>query len=150
MSSRFCSPHLSSSFISFALLLPSLPPALLSCLLVLLPYTVSQSPQLVFAPRFVRTRSAPSFISSRLSLRTHFFPLPPLFPRSPVFTPSICLITRSSPLSLFSLFVFPSRLLFLTSYPSSLFVPPPPMCYPFLLSSVCLCAWVPSSAPQLG
>lgn len=77
MSSWFCCPHLSSSFISFALLPSSLPPALLSCLLVLLPYTVSQSPQLVFAPRFVHTRSAPSFIF--LSCRSVLiFSLPPL------------------------------------------------------------------------
>lgn len=46
--------HLSSFFISFALLPPSLPLALLSWLLLLLLYTVSRSPQLVFALRFIR------------------------------------------------------------------------------------------------
>ena len=111
---------------SSALLSPSGSLVMPACFIAL--YSVSKPPASLCSsirPHTIRSQ----LHLSQLSLRTHFFP-PSSFPLSPVFTPSICLITRSSPLSLFSLFVFPSRLLFLTSYPSSLFVPPPPSVIP--------------------
>lgn len=65
-----------------------------------------------------------------------------------MFTPSICLITRSSPFSLFALFVLTSRL-FLVSYPSSLFVPPPPSVIPSSSSPSGSVYWVLSSTHSL-
>lgn len=66
-----------------------------------------------------------------------------------MFTPSICLIAPSSPLSLLVLFVFPSSPPFLISCPSSLFAPPLPSVIPSSSSpSVCV-YWVLSSAHSL-
>lgn len=116
--------HLSSSFISFALLPSSLPLALLSGLLVLLLHTVSQSLQPVFLP----THSAPSFIFRHCHSVLYF-------PLSPVFTPSICIITPSSP--------------FQSSLPVCLSLSSPISYFLPLLSCLRLCRQVLSLPPLL-
>lgn len=108
-------------------------------------YSISKPPASLCSS--IHPWSAPSFVFPRCRSALIFFPLPPLS-LSPVFTPSICLITWSSPFSLFALFVLTSRL-FLVSYPSSLFVPPPPSVIPSSSSPSGSVYWVLSSTHSL-
>lgn len=122
----YYSLHFSLSFHSFILLPSSLPPALMLCLLLLLLCTISQSHQLVFTPRFIRDLLPVSSFPA-ITLYSYFF----------FHFPTICLLTRSSPFSLF--------LLFFPNFPSiSYFITLPSVCassakcYPLLLFSICL------------
>lgn len=115
--------HLSLSFISLALLHPLLPLALLSCLLVLLPYTVSQSPSFTFHPPLTSASRSPasSFIFRHcLSLLIFIFLL---FSSSPL----SCVYTLH--LSNHSIVSFQSSLAVCLPLASSHFLfPTPPLC----------------------
>lgn len=107
-------------------------------------YSISKPPASLCSS--IHPWSAPSFVFPRCCSALIFFLLP--LSLSPVFTPSICLITWSSPFSLFALFVLTSRL-FLISYPSSLFLPPPPSVIPSSSSPSGSVYWVLSSTHSL-